>query len=103
LWASWSPTPNWASTPTGATAATFTFTFTGHCYDPDTGQWIDEGATFLPCSICHHAAENVAESLSTGAHVLVTGTLRQREWETTDVDKRHAYQIDATEVGVSLK
>ncbi len=32
-----------------------------------------------------------------------TGVLRQREWDTTDGDKRYAYEVDATEVGVSLK
>jgi single-strand DNA-binding protein len=35
--------------------------------------------------------------------VLVTGVLRQREWETADGDKRYAYQVDATEVDISLK
>jgi single-strand DNA-binding protein len=88
-------------TPTGA--AVTTVAVNGRCYDPDTGQWIDEGATFLPCSIWHHAADNVAESLTTGTRVLVTGVLRQREWEATNGDKRYAYQVDATEVGVSLK
>jgi single-strand DNA-binding protein len=82
---------------------TFTVAANGHCYDPDTGQWIDEGTTFLPCSICHHAADNVAESLTTDTKVLVTGVLRQREWDTTDGDNRYAYQVDAAEIGVSLK
>ncbi|HEV7453585.1 MAG TPA: single-stranded DNA-binding protein [Pseudonocardiaceae bacterium] len=88
---------------TGAAVATFTVAVNGRCYDPDTGQWIDNGTTFLPCSIWHHAADNVAESLTTGTRVLVTGVLRQREWEATDGDTRNAYQVDATEVGVSLK
>ena len=56
----------------------------------------------LPCSVWRHAAENVVESLTTGTRVLVTGVLRQREWDTTGGDKRYAYELDATEVGVSL-
>jgi len=95
--------PELGITPTGAAVTTFTVAVNGRCYDPDTGQWIDKGATFLPCSIWHHAADNVAESLTTGTRVLVTGVLRQREWEATNGDKRYAYQVDATEVGVSLK
>lgn len=31
-----------------------------------------------------------------------TGVLRPREWETTEGDKRYAYEVQATEVGVSL-
>ena len=95
--------PELCLAPSGAVVATFTVAANGRCYDPDTGQWIDRGTTFLPCSIWHHAAENVAESLTKGTRVLVTGVLRQREWDTTDGDKRYAYQVDATEVSVSLK
>ena len=57
----------------------------------------------LPCSIRRQAAENVAESLTQGARVLVTGVLRQREWNTTGGVKRYGYEVDATEVGVSLR
>jgi single-strand DNA-binding protein len=59
---------------------------------------VDKGATFLRCSIGCQAAENVAESLTKGVRVLVTGVLRQRQRETTDGDKRYV-----TEVGTSLK
>jgi single-strand DNA-binding protein len=79
--------PHLCLAPSGAAVATFTVAANGLCYDQDTDQWIDEGTTFLPCSIWHHAADNVAESLTTGTKVLVTGVLRQREWDTTDGDK----------------
>lgn len=95
--------PELRVTPTGAAVADFTVAANDLCYDPDTGEWIDKGATFLRCSIWRQAAENVAESLTKGTRVLVTGVLRQREWDTIDGDKRYAYQVDATEVGVSLK
>jgi single-strand DNA-binding protein len=70
--------------PTGTAVAHFTVAANNGRYDPVTGEWVDKGATFLRCSIRCHAAENVAESLTKGARVLVTGTLRQREWETND-------------------
>jgi single-strand DNA-binding protein len=95
--------PELCLAPSGAAVATFTVAAHGRCYDPDTGHWIDKGTTFLPCSIWHQAAEHVAESLTTGTRVLVTGVLRQREWDATHGDKRYAYQVDVTEVGVSLK
>ncbi|MGH3977326.1 MAG: single-stranded DNA-binding protein, partial [Pseudonocardiaceae bacterium] len=70
-------------TPTGAVAK---FTVAAHerRFDPATCRWVDAGTTLLPCSIGRQAAENVAESLTTGTRVVVTGVLCQREWETTE-------------------
>jgi single stranded DNA-binding protein len=48
-------------------------------------------------------AEHLAESLSKGDRVMVTGRLRQRSWETPEGDKRSVTEIDADEVGASLK
>jgi single-strand DNA-binding protein len=48
-------------------------------------------------------AENLAESLGKGNRVMVTGRLRQRSWETPDGEKRSVTQLEADEVGVSLK
>lgn len=90
-------------TSTGIAVAGFTVAANERRYDPATDQWVDMGTTFLPCRIRRQAAENVAESLTKGTHVLVTGALRQREWKTTDGDQRYAYEVDATEVGISLK
>lgn len=58
--------------------------------------------TFLPCTISHQAAENVAASLTKDMRVLVTGVLQQRIWHTLHGDERYAYEIAATEVGTSL-
>jgi single-stranded DNA-binding protein len=38
-----------------------------------------------------------------GDRVLVTGRLRQRSWETPEDDKRSVAEIEADEVGASLK
>jgi single-strand DNA-binding protein len=48
-------------------------------------------------------AEHLAESLSKGDRVMVTGRLRQRSWETPDGDKRSVTELEADEVGASLK
>jgi single-strand DNA-binding protein len=48
-------------------------------------------------------AEHLADSLSKGDRVMVTGRLRQRSWETPEGDKRAATEIEADEVGASLK
>jgi single-strand DNA-binding protein len=95
--------PELRITPTGTSVANFTVAANDRRYDKDSGQWVDKGATFLRCSIWCHAADNVAESLTRGARVLLTGTLRQREWETPEGEKRYAFDVDVTEIGASLK
>jgi len=44
-----------------------------------------------------------ADSLTKGDRVMVTGRLRQRSWETPEGDKRSVTEIEADEVGASLK
>jgi single-strand DNA-binding protein len=48
-------------------------------------------------------AENVAESLTRGTRVVVAGRLQYRAWENQDGDKRSAVEIEADEIGPSLK
>ena len=48
-------------------------------------------------------AEHLADSLGKGDRVMVTGRLRQRSWETPEGDKRSVAEIEADEVGASLK
>jgi single-strand DNA-binding protein len=44
-----------------------------------------------------------AESVGKGDRVMVTGRLRQRAWETPEGEKRSVTEIEADEVGASLK
>lgn len=94
--------PELCVTPTGAVVTNFTVAAADREVDPSTGKWVDKGPTLLPCTIWRRAAENVAESLTQGARVLVTGVLRQREWGTIGGVPRYVYEVDAIEVGVSL-
>jgi single-strand DNA-binding protein len=48
-------------------------------------------------------AENAANSLVKGARVIVSGRLEQRSWETENGDKRSIVEINADEIGPSLK
>jgi single-strand DNA-binding protein len=48
-------------------------------------------------------AEHLADSLAEGDRVMVTGRLRQRSWETPEREKRSVAEIEADEVGASLK
>jgi single-strand DNA-binding protein len=48
-------------------------------------------------------AEHLADSLGKGDRVMVTGRLRQRSWETAEGEKRTVTELEADEVGASLK
>jgi single-strand DNA-binding protein len=47
--------------------------------------------------------ENVTESLTKGARAVVIGRLRMRSWETPEGEKRSVVEVEADEVGASLK
>ena len=67
------------------------------------GQWRDGDTSFFKVNVWRGQAENLAESLGKGDRVMVTGRLRQRSWETSEGDKRSVTELEADEVGASLK
>jgi single-strand DNA-binding protein len=67
------------------------------------GEWRDGDTCFLRVNGWRGQAEHLADSLSKGDRVMVTGRLRQRSWETPEGDKRPVTEIAADEVGASLK
>ena len=71
--------------------------------DRTTNEWKDGDSLFLSCNVWRQAAENVAESLQRGMRVIVSGRLRQRSYETKEGEKRTVYEVEADEVGPSLR
>jgi single stranded DNA-binding protein len=67
------------------------------------GQWRDGDTNFFKVNVWRGQAEHLAESLGKGDRVMVTGRLRQRSWETPEGDKRSVTELEADEVGASLK
>src|SRR4029450_6840638 len=67
------------------------------------GQWRDGDTSFFKVNVWRGQAENLAESLTKGDRVMVTGRPRQSSWETPEGDKRSATELEADEVGASLK
>jgi single-strand DNA-binding protein len=95
--------PELRFTASGAAVANFTVASTPRFFDKNTNDWKDGDALFLRCSIWRQAAENVAESLTKGARVVVQGRLKQRSYETREGEKRTVYELDVDEVGPSLR
>jgi single-strand DNA-binding protein len=71
--------------------------------DKGTNEWKDGDSLFLTCNVWRQAAENVAESLTRGMRVIVSGRLRQRSYETKEGEKRTVYEVEVDEVGPSLR
>jgi single-strand DNA-binding protein len=95
--------PELRFTPSGAAVANFTVASTPRIYDRQSGEWKDGEALFLRCNIWREAAENVAESLTRGARVIVSGRLKQRSFETKEGEKRTVMEVEVDEIGPSLK
>ena len=95
--------PELRFTPSGAAVANFTVASTPRIYDRQSGEWKDGDALFLRCNIWREAAENVAESLTRGSRVIVTGRLKQRSFETREGEKRTVFEVEVDEIGPSLR
>jgi single-strand DNA-binding protein len=89
--------------PNGAAVANFTVASTPSHFDKASGRWVDDPALFLRCNAWRQLAENVAESLTRGTRVVVTGRLRQRSFETKEGEKRTVIELEVDEVGPSLR
>src|SRR5687767_4474435 len=95
--------PELRFTPSGAAVAKFRVASTPRIMDRQSGEWKDGEPLFLSCSVWRQMAENVAESLSRGARVIVSGRLKQRSYETREGEKRTVYELDVDEIGPSLR
>ena len=95
--------PELRFTPAGQPVAKFRVASTPRYLDKNTNEWKDGDSLFLSCNVWRQAAENVAESLTRGMRVIVSGRLRQRSYETKEGEKRTVYEIEVDDVGPSLR
>ena len=96
--------PELRFTPSGAAVANFTVASTPRTFDRQTNEWKDAETLFMRCSVWREAAENVAESLTRGTRVVVSGRLVSRSWEDKETgQKRSVMEMQVDEVGPSLR
>jgi single-strand DNA-binding protein len=95
--------PELRYTPNGAALVKFGVAVSRRAKDDATGQWKDVETNFFNVTAWRTLAENVAESLTQGSRVVVVGRLRTNQWETQEGEKRSTIEIEAEEVGPSLK
>lgn len=86
----------------GAAVVNFTVASTPRTFDKQANEWKDGETLFMRCSLWREAAENVAESLTKGMRVIVTGRLVSRSYEANG-EKRNVTELQVDEVGPSLR
>ena len=93
--------PELRFTPSGVPMAKLRFAVNRRWRD-QSGEW-QEDTSFFGGTVWRDQAESVAESLTKGTRVIVTGRLEQRSWETQDGDRRSIVEVAIDEVGPSLR
>lgn len=86
----------------GVAVSNFTVAVSQRQYDKDRKEWVDGDAMFLRVSAFRDLAENIANSVSRGQRVIVSGKLKSRSFE-KDGEKRTVFEVEADEVGPSLR
>ena len=93
--------PELRFTPNGVAVANFRLAVDQRVWDAD--GWKDGESSFFRVSVWRDQAEYVSRSLRRGARCVVVGRLKSRSWETPEGQRRSAVEVDAEEVGMSLR
>ena len=93
--------PELRFTPNGVAVANFRLAVDQRVWDGD--GWKDGESSYFRVSVWRDQAEYVSRSLHKGARCVVVGRLRSRSWETPEGQRRSAVEVDAEEVGMSLR
>jgi single-strand DNA-binding protein len=94
--------PELRYTPNGAAVTNFRVAVNRRIPD-GSGGWKDAETSFFRVNAWRSLAENAAESLTRGSRVVVVGRLRSRSWESPEGETRSAVEIEADELGPSLR
>jgi single-strand DNA-binding protein len=93
--------PELRYTPSGAAVVKFGLAV-NRSYNNRSGEKVEQ-TDFFDVTAWRELGENIAESLSVGTRVIVTGRLQQDRWENEGGEKRSKLFIVADEVGPSLR
>jgi single-strand DNA-binding protein len=88
-------------TPTGTQVGSFRLAVTPRVKDGES--WKDGETSYFRINLWRDLASHAAESLSKGDRAVVIGRLKSRSWETPEGERRSVVEVEADEVGPSLK
>lgn len=95
--------PELRYTPSGVAVCSLSVAVQPRKFNKDSNRWEDGQASFYRCNAWRQLAENIAESFTRGSRVIVTGTIAQRSYETSDGDKRTVFEVQVDDIGASAK
>jgi single-strand DNA-binding protein len=93
--------PELRYTPSGLQVSNLRLAVTPRIREGD--QWKDGETSFHTVTVWRDQAEHAAETLHKGARVIVVGRPKQRSWTDQDGTDHHVTEVDADEVGPSLR
>jgi single-strand DNA-binding protein len=88
-------------TPTGTQVGSFRLAVTPRVREGD--QWKNGETSYFTITCWRDLAAHTAESLSKGDRTLVIGRLKTRTWETPEGERRSVVEVEADEIGPSLR
>jgi single-strand DNA-binding protein len=93
--------PELRFTPNGVAVANFRLAVDQRVWDTD--GWKDGEPSYFRVNVWRDQAEYASRSLRKGTRAVVVGRLKSRSWETPEGQRRSAVEVDAEEVGMSLR
>jgi single-strand DNA-binding protein len=93
--------PELRFTPNGVAVANFRLAVDQRIWDTD--GWKDGEPSYFRVNVWRDQAEYASRSLRKGARAVVVGRLKSRSWETPEGQRRSAVEVDAEEVGMSVR
>lgn len=91
--------PELRYTPSGKAVINFNAA-ENHSKKDQSGQWVEDGATFYRVAVWGATAEALADSLRKGAPVVVAGRFRAGEFAGRDGQQVRTYEVTANHVGL---
>ncbi|MBO8194897.1 single-stranded DNA-binding protein [Streptomyces sp. NPDC053499] len=95
--------PELKFTDSGHALAKFTVASTPRVFDRESNQWKDGTATFFRCAAWRQLAEHIADSLTKGSRVVLSGRMRQHNWQTPEGENRSMLAVETDDIGPSLR
>ena len=96
--------PELRYTQSGVAVVSIRVGSTPRTFNRQTNEWVDGETVWVRCTAWREAAENVAQSLTKGTRVVVTGRLKAPSaYQTAQGEARASLELEIDEVGPSLR
>jgi single-strand DNA-binding protein len=96
--------PELRYTQGGVAVASVRVGSTPRTFNRQTNEWVDGETVWVRCTAWRELAENVAQSLTKGSRVVVTGRLKAPSaYQTAQGEARASLELEIDEIGPSLR